>query len=113
MGLPKPLHPLISLVDYGKIEIDRNVLSKPLILNFFKISYKKNIRGRMKYGQNYYDFDEGGLFFISPNQLIASDADNQDYAGYSLLIHPDFIRNYPLGKNINKFGFFSYSANEA
>jgi len=67
----------------------------------------------MKYGQNYYDFDEGGLFFISPNQLIASDDDNKEYAGYSLLVHPDFIRNYPLGKGIDKFGFFSYSANEA
>ncbi len=61
---------------------------------------------------NYYDFDEGGMFFVSPNQLLVSDEDDKDYSGYTLLIHPDFIRNYPLGKNIKKYGFFSYSANE-
>jgi AraC family transcriptional activator of pobA len=113
LGLPKPLHPLVSLVDYGKIEMDRSILSEPLILGFYKISYKKNFRGKMKYGQGYYDFDEGGMFFVAPNQLITRDEDNQDYEGYTLLIHPDFIRNHPLGKAIRNFGFFSYSANEA
>ena len=33
--------------------------------------------------------------------------------GYTLLFHPDFIRNSPLGKNIKKYGFFSYDTNEA
>jgi AraC family transcriptional regulator, transcriptional activator of pobA len=113
LGLPKPLHPLVSLVDYGQIEIDRTILSEPLILGFYKISYKKNFTGKMKYGQGYYDFDEGGMFFVAPNQLITRDHDNQDYEGYTLLVHPDFIRNHPLGKVIRNFGFFSYSANEA
>jgi AraC family transcriptional regulator, transcriptional activator of pobA len=36
-----------------------------------------------------------------------------DYGGYTLLFHPDFIRNHPLGKTINQYGFFSYSAAEA
>ncbi len=31
----------------------------------------------------------------------------------TLLIHPDFIRNYPLAKNIKNLGFFSYDTNEA
>jgi AraC family transcriptional activator of pobA len=113
LGLPKPLHPLVSLVDYGKIEIDRSMLSAPLVLNFYKISYKKNFRGKMKYGQSYYDFDEGGMFFVAPSQLITRDEDNQEYEGYTLLVHPDFIRNHALGKAIKNFGFFSYSANEA
>jgi len=39
--------------------------------------------------------------------------DDAEYKGYTLLVHPDFIRNYPLGKNIKNFGFFSYAANEA
>jgi len=86
--------------------------SRSLILNFYKISYKKNLSGKIRYGQNYYDFDEGGMFFVSPNQLLVSDEEDKDYSGYTLLIHPDFIRNYPLGKNIKKYGFFSYSANE-
>ena len=32
---------------------------------------------------------------------------------YTLLIHPDFLLTYPLAKKIKKYGFFSYSTNEA
>ncbi len=112
LGLPKPLHPLISLVDNSNIPIDKRQLNTSFLLNFYKISYKIGLRGKIRYGQGYYDFDEGGLVFTSPNQLLAI-ADDTEYAGLSLLIHPDFIRNYPLGKNIKNFGFFSYAANEA
>lgn len=113
LGLPKPLHPLVSLVDYGTIKNDTEEIRKGMILNFYKVSYKKNFHGKVKYGQHYYDFDEGGLSFISPNQIISANANEADYGGFTLLFHPDFIRNYPLGKNIRNFGFFAYSASEA
>jgi len=112
LGLPKPLHPLVSLVDNTMIAVEREQLPQSFLFNFYKISYKKTLHGRIRYGQNYYDFDEGGLVFTAPNQLIAVD-DDTEYFGYTLLVHPDFLRNYPLGKNIKNFGFFSYDANEA
>jgi len=112
LGLPKPLHPLVSLVDNTRIAVDKDKLPAAFLFNFYKISYKKNLRGKIRYGQGYYDFDEGGLVFTAPNQVLAT-TDDTEYQGYTLLIHPDFIRNYPLGKNIKNFGFFSYSANEA
>jgi AraC family transcriptional activator of pobA len=113
LGLPKPLHPLVSLVDYGNIKTEADKLPKAMILNFYKISFKKNLQGRIKYGQHYYDFDEGGISFIAPGQLIAAAEDEKDYSGYTLLFHPDFLRNYSLAKLIKNYGFFSYSANEA
>jgi len=113
MGLPKPLHPLVSLVNNSVINRNSDEMITSLILNFYKISYKPNLKGKLKYGQGYYDFDEGGLLFVSPNQLLATANDNGDYEGYSLFIHPDFIRNHSLGKTVKNFGFFSYSANEA
>ena len=112
LGLPKPLHPLVSLVDNTKIAITKEQLPLSFLFNFYKISYKKSLHGKIRYGQNYYDFDEGGLVFTSPNQILAT-TDDAEYLGNTLLIHPDFIRNYPLGKSIRSFGFFSYSANEA
>lgn len=112
LDLPKPLHPLLSLVDNTRIAVDKDQLPASFLFNFYKISYKKGLRGKIKYGQNYYDFDEGGLVFTSPNQLLAI-TDDTEYMGYTLLIHPDFIRNYPLGKSIKNLGFFSYSVNEA
>ncbi|KIO74884.1 AraC family transcriptional regulator [Pedobacter lusitanus] len=112
LGLPKPLHPLVSLVDNTEIAVEKDQLPASFLLNFYKISYKKGISGKIRYGQNYYDFDEGGMAYTSPNQLLAI-TDDAEYQGRTLLIHPDFIRNYPLGKSIKKYGFFSYDIHEA
>lgn len=113
LGLPKPLHPLISLVDYKDIQTDTTEISKALVLNFYKVSFKKNFKGKLRYGQNYYDFGEGGLSFVAPNQRIAAVDAEGDYSGYTLLFHPDFIRNYTLGNVIKSYGFFHYSVTEA
>lgn len=111
--LPKPLHPMISLVD-NKILAVKAETNNSFLLDFYKISYKYSTNGKMGYGQGYYDFNEGGLMFTSPNQLIFTDnEEGVEYHGYTLFFHPDFIRNYPLGKNIKKYGFFSYDTNEA
>lgn len=112
LRLPKPLHPLVSLVDNTKMTIDKDMLGRSFVLNFYKISYKYSTVGKMGYGQGYYDFNEGGMMFTSPGQVLSTD-ENAEYCGYTLLVHPDFIRSYPLAKNIRNFGFFSYDTNEA
>lgn len=113
LGLPKPLHPMISLVNNCDIKNFENLVSQTLILNFYKISFIKNLQGKVKYGQSYYDFDEGGMVFISPNQLLNVPENTEEYQGVNIYIHSDFLRNYPLANKIKDFGFFSYSANEA
>ncbi|WP_293307553.1 helix-turn-helix domain-containing protein [Pedobacter sp. UBA5917] len=112
LRVPKPVHPLISLVDNSQMATNTELLNRPFLLNFYKISYKYSTTGRMGYGQGYYDFNEGGMMFTAPNQLIYVDNDAQ-YFGATILFHPDFIRNYPLGTTIKKYGFFSYETNEA
>jgi len=113
LGLPKPLHPLISLVGIKDNEMDTSRLPNTIISNFYKIALKNNLSGKLKYGQGYYDFDEGGLFFKAPNQVMANGETNGDHSGYTLLVHPDFLLGYPLSKKIKLYGFFSYAVNEA
>lgn len=113
LGLPKPMHPLVALVDYKDIKVDTEKLARGYLLNFYKISFKKHFAGQVRYGQGHYDFEEGGLSFTSPNQVISAGEEERDYSGYTLLFHPDFIRNYPLGKNITSYGFFAYAVSEA
>jgi AraC-like DNA-binding protein len=112
LNVPKPLHPLISLVDNTEISVDKTYLDRRFTLSFFKISYKFSENGKMGYGQGYYDFNEGGMMFTAPNQVLSTEEDSE-YHGYTLFIHQDFLRNYPLAKNIKKYGFFSYDTNEA
>lgn len=111
LNVPKPLHPLISLVNNTEISVDKTYLDRSFTLSFFKISYKFSENGKMGYGQGYYDFNEGGMMFTAPNQVLSTEEDSE-YHGYTLFIHQDFLRNYPLAKNIKKYGFFSYDTNE-
>lgn len=113
MGQPAPLHPLIGLVDYKNIQFDTIEKGLKICMNFYKISFKTNFNGKLGYGQGYYDFEEGGLAFLKPKQIVSSTEDEQSYEGFSLYFHPDFIRNYPLGATIHQLGFFSYSVSEA
>ena len=111
-GLQKPLHPLISFIDIADMKYNAGELADSIVLDFYKIAYKTLLCGRAKYGQNYYDFGEGGLVFTAPNQVFESPDDNVN-AGFILLVHPDFFLSYPLAKKIRQYGFFSYAANEA
>lgn len=113
LGWPKPLHPLLSLVDGTTQQLATGQLPSPLVSSFYKISYKPAFQGSFTYGQHACDFDEGGLFCASPNQVVTSGADNGDHSGYMLFIHPTFLLPYPLAKKIKQYGFFSYAANEA
>ncbi|HEX2935603.1 MAG TPA: helix-turn-helix transcriptional regulator [Bacteroidales bacterium] len=116
MGLPKPQHPLISILNNLDNKRELNFPSGTHILGYYKISYKPKFDGKIKYGQTFYDFNEGGLLFAAPNQILGCSSDgqtNQTSSYYSLLLHPDFLWNYPLAKKIKQYSFFSYSANEA
>ncbi|MEX6689586.1 AraC family transcriptional regulator [Danxiaibacter flavus] len=113
IGLPPPVHPLISLINNTTSKIDIEKLRRPHILSFYKISYKTSFKGRVRYGQGYYDFDGGGLLFASPNQVIGGHDETTLDPGYTLIIHPDFLLSYPLAKKIKQHSFFSYSVNEA
>lgn len=113
MGQPKPMHPLISVLDYGKAIFDPKDFEQGIILDFYKISFKTNFSGKLRYGHGFYDFEEGGMSFVAPGQILKMQEEEADYSGMSLNIHPDFIRPYTLNENIKKFGFFSYSAAEA
>lgn len=97
-GLPKPLHPLISLIENKNNDFDASKVPSSFIHSFYKISYKKNLSGKLKYGRHFYDFDEGGLFFTSPKQVSSNAENNGDHTGYTLLIHPDYLMNSPLAK---------------
>jgi AraC-like DNA-binding protein len=113
LGLPKPKHPLISLISSANDQVEPNRLPQNHVLGFFKISYKPKLSGKLKYGQSYYDFDEGGLLFASPGQVIGSNTNEASVcAEFTLLIHPDFFLGYPLARTVKQYGFFSYSANE-
>ncbi|MBC7922452.1 MAG: helix-turn-helix transcriptional regulator [Ferruginibacter sp.] len=114
LSLSKPKHPLVSVIKLNDLKEACPEMIGSFLYNFYSICIKKDFKGKLKYGQHYYDFDEGVMTFFSPGQVISSEAtDEVSLSGWWLVVHPDFIRNYPLAKTIKDYGFFSYAVNEA
>lgn len=113
LDMPKPLHPLVALVNYDHEKGSRNLVGVKFMIDFYKISFKKDFSGQIKYGQGYYDFEEGGMAFLAPNQVVTMSAEESCLDGYTLFFHADLIRNYALGQHIQEYGFFSYAVTEA
>lgn len=114
-GLPAPEHPLISIIDYAKLKRLEGKENIPIIFGYYTISLKRGV-SKMFYGQQQYDFDEGVLYFMAPNQILRTNNnpdENVKRSGWLLLIHPDFLWNTPLATKIKKYEFFDYSVNEA
>jgi len=116
LGLPKPQHPLITVINIESFE--QPVIDGPisLIFDFYCISLKRNLNARMKYGQQNCDFDEGVLFCMAPGQVWGLEFEKeptQKPSGWMILVHPDFLWNTALAKTIKQYGYFSYSVYEA
>lgn len=115
-GLPKPEHPLISIVDYRAIRRPANISDTNWVLDFYQVALKHGVGAKVKYGQQQYDFDEGVMFFMAPNQVFSiypeGDAPAKR-AGWMLLVHPDFLWGSALAKSIQQYEFFEYSVHEA
>ena len=115
-NIPAPQHPLISLVDYSQINYPSDLEELRWRQDYYTIGLKRNIPYKFFYGQQQYDFDEGIMTFIAPNQVmsLASNPNiTSDPSGWLLLIHPDFLWNTALAKLSDRYAYFGYTVNEA
>jgi AraC-like DNA-binding protein len=116
LGLPKPEHPLVSVINVGSFTppvVDGPVT---LIFDFYCISLKHALNVKIKYGQQTCDFDEGVLFCMAPGQVWSLDVDKDSTntpSGWMILFHTDFLWNTNLAKIIKQYEYFNYSVNEA
>ncbi len=113
LGIAGPGHPLITLLDTRDERINLSRLPLSYVTTLYKISFINKLGGKFRYGQGYYDFDEGSMVFTAPNQIVGSTAIYKGNEGYSLIFHQDFLHGYPLAAKIKQYGFFSYASHEA
>ena len=109
------LHPLVSVIDFSKAE--------PIPpghyrhrFGFYAVFLKDVKCGDLRYGRNYYDYQEGTLVFMAPGQVVEVEVKDKPQVppkGRALLFHPDLLRGTSLGRNIAGYTFFSYEVNEA
>lgn len=112
VGLPKPHHPLVSIIDVAWLKSHPDI--NAVTFDFYVVSLKRGC-DKLLYGQQKYDFDEGLMAFMAPGQILRGEENGMppNLEGWMLLIHPDFLWNTPLAKKIKQYEYFGYSANEA
>ncbi len=112
MGLPKPHHPLIEIVNLSTQKKDTGIAA--IIFDLYVITLKRGCN-KLFYGQQQYDFDEGIMAFLSPGQILRGESENmpENIEGWMMFIHPDFLWNTSLAKKIKQYDFFGYEINEA
>ena len=117
INLPKPQHPLISVVDVATVTHQYSNVPTNMIFDFYNIAVKRMHNAKVKYGQQPFDFNEGIMSFMSPGQVFSIATDNKEEAinksGWVIYIHPDFIWNTSLAKTIKSYDFWNYSLNES
>lgn len=106
------LHPLVSVIDLSKAAPRQY---SRMSYGFYTIFLKDVVCGDLRYGKQYYDYQEGTLIFLSPDQQIGVENKGEYYQpqGYALVFHSDLLLGTPLGQKMSEYSFFSYEANEA
>lgn len=116
-NLPAPEHPLISVIDVSNARQLHEDEPETLVFDFYSIAVKRMYNAKIKYGQQPFDFNEGIMSFVAPNQVLRIALHNNDeelkQSGWVLYIHPDFLWNTSLAKTIKGYDFWSYSLHEA
>lgn len=114
LGIEKPLHPLISVIDVSRLSHGEEDIGQRITSDMYCIALKDSDCG-IDYGRNHFDFDQGVLMFTAPNQVITLNRVHEvgESHGWLLYFHPDLIRNTTLGSKIDDYSFFSYDVHEA
>jgi AraC-like DNA-binding protein len=112
-GFEKPKHPLVTVIDFSKVNVNRGPESGSFICSFYSVNFKKHCD--FIYGRQAFDHQEGTLLCTAPEQVLTFNRKKEANRaeGWGLYFHPELIRNTPLGKKINEYSFFSYAENEA
>lgn len=106
------LHPLVSVIDLSKSKPMKHIRMN---CGFYIIFLKEVKCGDLRYGRNYYDYQEGSIVCVAPGQVIGIDDNGESFQpkGWALLFHPDLLRGTSLGQNMKNYTFFSYEVFEA
>lgn len=114
LSLPEPRHPLVSVINLEESIFLEDEIWKGFVNRFYCVALKREAKGKIRYGQQHYDYDKGVLSFTAPNQVQQLDLHNMECgSGYLLVFHPDFLLQHTLSNSIHQYGFFDYAVNEA
>ena len=108
------LHPLVTVVHLERTNYTTAAKSQ-IHYGLYAIWLKETKGCNLSYGRTPYDFDEQTVTSFEPGQTVTVEVTDQSIRPkcVGLLFHPDFLHRTNLGRNIQRYEFFSYSSTEA
>lgn len=105
-------HPLVGVIDFTQVSPIRSSLNNYEVYGIFMHS---EVRDDLTYGRGSFGHTTGSLICVAPGQIGGREDDGSliNLDGWGLLFHPDLLIGTHLEKEIRRFSFFDYSANEA
>ncbi|OJJ19481.1 AraC family transcriptional regulator [marine bacterium AO1-C] len=119
LGLEKPKHPLVNVTRKRDLKQVADFDETKIVTTYYQVMFKQVGCGKLTYGRNSYDYEEGTLMFTCPGQVVIFDYDttfeesSEDVGGWILAFHPDLIRKSELANKMSQYSFFHYDVNEA
>lgn len=112
-GVPT-LHPMVSILHLDRAEAEE-VTKYQVHYGIYAIWLKETKGCNLSYGRTPYDFDAQTVTSFEPGQMVTVEITHQSVRPrcVALLFHPDFLNRTQLGRNIQRYEFFSYSSTEA
>lgn len=106
------LHPLVTVIDMSQASPRRKTSQ---YMGCYGVFLKEVICGDLRYGKEYYDYQEGTLVFMAPGQVFTVENDGELYQpkGFALVFHPDLLHGTSLNARMHEYSLFGYQLNEA
>jgi AraC-like DNA-binding protein len=118
--MPGSDHPLIHVFKLEDVTSTALLELDAWVYDFYCMGLKRVVNDheiRLKYGQQVYDYDNGILSFVAPNQVMSLTVDQKAakliQSGWMLMVHPDFLHHTPLAQTIRQYDFWDYTVHEA
>jgi AraC-like DNA-binding protein len=112
LNLTAPVHPLMDSRVCKQAIPSFPATSEEIQVNLYKIAFKKDFVGDIKYGAQQYDTSSGLLLFTEPGQVVSWNT-LTFWDGYAFVFHPDLIKKHPIASKITQYKYFSYEINDA
>jgi AraC-like DNA-binding protein len=120
IGRPPPAHPLVSVIAASwqePLRIEIPILGRPIESGLYVISLKRGDECHAEFGRQVHDGQAGIIVFASPGQVITPIGGESELAhegeGWTVVFHPDVLRDTPLSDTMHQYRFFGYATHEA
>ena len=112
-GMEAPANPLVSVIDFSKVDLANVPKEASFACGFYSINFKRDCR--LRYGRQSFDHQDGTLLCTGPGQVLSYTPPESGAAsaGWGLFFHSDFLATSELASLVHQCTFFQYSENEA